>query len=224
MTRMSIKSTGKSFKYLLLSVVLGGILSAGCSESEQVVRDDSTDLSVFEGCYTVSHDEPAQIRISEQAGKWVMQMKEPVGAAEVWDEPTELEEINNGEVPKYFSIDPQHVDALLARPDNVMVMAHVKTAYANIDPLLDSEYLAYIYRGANTIFKVDCDSVNVDLMTNPHGKSNIIIDNIDAPQGAPTAEMPNDDVHRQLNQDAASTENKADTATQKELETSAPAQ
>ena len=223
MTRMSIKGTGKGFKYLLLSVVMGSTLSAGCSESKQVVRDDSTDLSVFAGCYTVSHDEPAQIRISEQAGKWVMQMKEPVGAAEVWDEPTELEEITNGDVPNYFSIDPQHVDAILARPDKVMVMAHVKTAYANIDPLLDSEYLAYIYRGANTIFKVDCDSVNVDL-TNPHGKSNIVIDTINAPQSATTGEMPNDDIHRQLNQDAASTDNGSDMANTQKTETNAPAQ
>ena len=223
MTRMTIKGMGRGFKYVLLSTVLGGLLSAGCSESPQTTNDDSVDTSIFAGCYTVSHDEPAQIRISEQAGKWVMQMKEPVGAAEVWDEPTELEALTRAEVPKYFSIDPQHVDAMLARPDKVMVMAHVKTAYANIDPLLDSEYLVYIYRGANTIFKVDCDSVNVDLL-HPHGKSNIVIDNVDAPQGAPTGEMPNDNIHRQLNHDDANTDNEADTATEKEAETSTPAQ
>ena len=88
---------------------------------------------------------------------------------------------------------------------------------------MDSEYLVYIYRGANTIFKVDCDSVNVDLL-HPHGKSNIVIDNVDAPQGAPTGEMPNDNIHRQLNHDDANTDNEADTATEKEAETSTPAQ
>ena len=44
------------------------------------------------------------------------------------------------------------------------------------DPLLDSEYLAYIYRGANTIYRVECDDVNTDILANPH--ANIVIDNV----------------------------------------------
>ena len=144
----------------------------GCytEDSVAVIKDTpaAADLSVFAGCYTVSHDEPAQIKVSEQNGTWVMQMKEAVQAQRVWDEPEVLEPVDGSQLPKYFSIDPDNVDAVLARPDRVLVMAHVKPVYANIDPLLDSEYLAYIYKGANTIYKVACDEVNVDLLSDPH--------------------------------------------------------
>ena len=52
----------------------------------------------------------------------------------------------------------------------------MKPVYTNIDPLLDSEYLSYIYRGANTIYRVECDDVNTDILANPH--ANIVIDNV----------------------------------------------
>ena len=134
------------------------------------------DLSVFEGCYTVSHDEPAQIKVSQQGGSWVMQMKEPASAKRGWDDAEPLEVVENSDIPTFFSIDPDNVDAVIGRPDRVLVLAHVKPVYANIDPLLDSEYLSYIYRGANTIYRVECDDVNTDILANPH--ANIVIDNV----------------------------------------------
>lgn len=142
-------------------------------------KTEAVDLSVFEGCYTVSHDEPAQIKVSQQDDLWVMQMKEPASAKRVWDNPEPLEVIANSDVPQFFSIDPDNVDAVIGRPDRVLVLAHVKPVYANIDPLLDSEYLSYIYRGANTIYRVECDDVNTDILANPH--ANIIIDNVSEP-------------------------------------------
>ena len=138
--------------------------------------ETAADLSVFEGCYTVSNDEPAQIKVSQQGGSWVMQMKEPASAKRVWDDAEPLEVIENSDIPKFFSIDPDNVDAVIGRPDRVLVLAHVKPVYANIDPLLDSEYLSYIYKGANTIYRVECDDVNTDILANPH--ANIIIDNV----------------------------------------------
>ncbi len=163
------------------SLTCSALLLAGCNDSSTAVVDSETaniavDLSVFEGCYTVSNDEPAQIKVSQQAGVWVMQMKEPASAKRVWDTAEPLEALANSEIPKFFSIDPDNVDAVIGRPDRVLVMAHVKPVYANIDPLLDSEYLSYIYRGANTIYKVECDEVNTDILANPH--ANIIIDNV----------------------------------------------
>lgn len=171
-------------KRLTLLVVSGitcsVLLLTGCNDSSTTAVEDvsktETDLSVFEGCYTVSNDEPAQIKVSQQAGKWVMQMKEPATAKRVWDTAEPLEELDNSEIPKFFSIDPDNVDAVIGRPDRVLVMAHVKPVYANIDPLLDSEYLSYIYKGANTIYRVECDEVNTDILANPH--ANIIIDNV----------------------------------------------
>ena len=132
--------------------------------------------STFEGCYTVSHDEPAQIKVSQQGGAWVMQMKEPASAKRVWDDAEPLEVLAKSDIPTYFSIDPDNVDAVIGRPDRVLVLAHVKPSYATMDPLLDSEYLSYIYRGANTIYRVECDDVNTDILANPH--ANIVIDNV----------------------------------------------
>ena len=181
---MSIRSDIIRKKLTLLAIsgfASSALFIAGCNDSNNtVVESEVTNteavLSVFEGCYTVSHDEPAQIKVSQQSGTWVMQMKEPASSGRVWDNAEPLEVLDNSDIPKFFSIDPDNVDAAIARPDRVLVMAHVKPVYANIDPLLDSEYLSYIYKGANTIYRVECDEVNTDILTNPH--ANIVIDNV----------------------------------------------
>lgn len=179
----------KKLSLLAVSITAcSALLLVGCDNSQQPKSVNETDnsaavaqpdLSVFAGCYTVSHDEPAQIKVSEQNGKWVMQMKEPASANRVWDTPEPLEVMSAKEIPKYFSIEPKNVDAIIGRPDRVLVMAHVKSVYANIDPSLDSEYLSYIYKGANTIYRVECDEVNTDILANPHAnmtqkKNNIV--------------------------------------------------
>lgn len=174
-------------KLTLLTVCItasSALFLVGCNDTNTTAVDNKVtsaantepDLSVFEGCYTVSHDEPAQIKISQQDGIWVMQMKEPASAKRVWDTAEPLEVLDNSQIPKFFSIDPDNVDAVIARPDRVLVMAHIKPVYANIDPLLDSEYLSYIYKGANTIYRVNCDEVNTDIVATPH--TNIVIDNV----------------------------------------------
>lgn len=170
---------------LLVITVASSSLLLACSDKKAAENEVATDnqavaetgnLATFAGCYTVSFDEPAQIKISEQNGAWVMQMKEPKSANRVWDTPEPLEALDKANLKKYFSIDADNVDAVIGRPDKQLVMAHVLPAYANIDPLLDSEYLAFIYKGANTIYKVECDDVNVDILANPH--ANIVIDNV----------------------------------------------
>ncbi|MFZ2844052.1 hypothetical protein [Psychrobacter sp.] len=172
----------KNLSHLMVGVAASSVLFlTACNDSSSSKIDAKTvetaaDLSVFEGCYTVSHDEPAQIKVSQQGGSWVMQMKEPASAKRVWDDAEPLEVIESSDIPKFFSIDPDNVDAVIGRPDRVLVLAHVKPVYANIDPLLDSEYLSYIYKGANTIYRVECDDVNTDILANPH--ANIIIDNV----------------------------------------------
>ncbi len=173
------KSSQNNLKTLMLTAVVGSMLSlTACNDADMIAETEvaaAVDLSVFEGCYTVSFDEPAQIKVSEQKGAWVMQMKEPASANRVWDSAEPLELVDSSEIPKFFSIDPDNVDAVIARPDRVLVLAHVKPVYANIDPLLDSEYLSYIYKGANTIYRVECDEINTDILADPH--ANITIDN-----------------------------------------------
>lgn len=114
---------------------------------------------LFSGCYTVTQDEPAQIKVSLLDGGLVMQMKEPKSASRVWDTPEPLELLPTTKVSSYFSIDQDNIDGLIGRPDQLFILAHVKQAYANIDPLLDSQYLGYILQGSNTIYKVVCDEV-----------------------------------------------------------------
>ena len=96
----------------------------------------------------VSHDEPAsEIKVSQQMAargwcKW-----KNLQVRSVRDDLSRQKMIENSEY-RSFSIDPDNVDAVIGRPDRVLVLAHVKPVYANIDPLLDSEYLSHIYRGA----------------------------------------------------------------------------
>lgn len=123
-------------------------------DSEALIKQHA---AMFSGCYTVSHDEPAQIKVSQQQQGLVMQMKEPKSANRVWDDPEPLEVMPMDKVSKYFSVDPKNVEGIIGRPDRVLVMAQVKQAYVNIDPTLDSQYLGYILQGANTIYKVECD-------------------------------------------------------------------
>lgn len=177
------KTSYKRRSQLLVSIVMGSaLLVNGCNDSGTQANtktvETAANLSIFEGCYTVSHDEPAQIKVSQQDGVWVMQMKEPASAKRVWDDAEPLEVIENSDIPTFFSIDPDNVDAVIGRPDRVLVLAHVKPVYATMDPLLDSEYLSYIYKGANTIYRVECDDVNTDILANPH--ANIVIDNVDS--------------------------------------------
>ncbi|MGB2081732.1 MAG: hypothetical protein ACPHVJ_02185, partial [Psychrobacter sp.] len=86
---MSLRSNlfNKRLTYLMLSVTASSaiFLSACNDTSPQADTEVAADLSVFEGCYTVSQDEPAQIKVSQQDDTWVMQMKEPVTAKRVWD-------------------------------------------------------------------------------------------------------------------------------------------
>lgn len=180
---MSLSSSVLNKKLMPLMVALMAssmLFLSGCNDSNTQADakkvEGPADLSIFAGCYTVSHDEPAQIKVSQQGGGWVMQMKEPASAKRVWDDAEPLELLAKSDIPTYFSIDPDNVDAVIGRPDRVLVLAHVKPVYANIDPLLDSEYLSYIYRGANTIYRVECDEVNTDILANPH--ANIVIDNV----------------------------------------------
>ena len=139
--------------------------------SEQSIKQHA---DMFSGCYTVSQDEPAQIKISQQAQGLVMQMKEPKSANRVWDDPEALEPIALDQVSKYFSIDKNNVEGMIGRPDRVFVVTQVKQAYVNIDPTLDSPYLGSILQGSNTIYKVECDDTPAEeLVENPQQNKDV---------------------------------------------------
>ncbi len=169
------------------------LVMSGCDKSEApdhtVTHESATNpqnsadsikkyAEMFSGCYTVSHDEPAQIKVSQQAQGLVMQMKEPQSANRVWDDPEPLEPIDLDKVSKYFSIDSNNVDGIIGRPDRVFVVAQVKQAYVNIDPTLDSPYLGYILQGANTIYKVECDDKPAEDLSQSSKKESDDVGNI----------------------------------------------
>ena len=144
-------------------------------DSEALIKQH---VAMFSGCYTVSHDEPAQIKVSQQPQGLVMQMKEPKSANRVWDDPEPLEVMPMDKVSKYFSVDPKNVEGIIGRPDRVLVMAQVKQAYVNIDPTLDSQYLGYILQGANTIYKVECDDTPAEDLSESAAQNKDSVGNI----------------------------------------------
>ena len=147
---MSIKSN-PLFAPLLFILAL-----TACNQSAPIddVAPDKANrqAKTFVGCYGVEKNGLAQIKISEQAGNFVMQMKEPDGAKTPWDSPEPLDEI---------SID---IERVLARPDQMMILAKLKDASQNINPLLDAPYVVYIFKGANTIYQVSCDDEPVNII------------------------------------------------------------
>ncbi len=123
----------------------------------------------FVGCYSIDKNLPSQIKISQKAGQFVMQMKEPENAKTLWDAPEPLDEIDIDKAWDYFkvnalSLEKSDVQSALARPDAMMVLVKVKEASQNINPLLDSPYVVYIFKGANTIYQVPCDDKPLDII------------------------------------------------------------
>ncbi len=123
----------------------------------------------FVGCYSIDKNLPAQIKISQRADGFVMQMKEPDQAKTPWDKPEPLDEISVDKAWEYFgvnalSLDKSDVESVLARPDEMMVLAKIKETSQNINPLLDSDYMVYIFKGANTIYQVPCDDKPLDII------------------------------------------------------------
>lgn len=125
--------------------------------------------SSFVGCYTIDKAKPAQIKINLDNGKYTMQMKEPVGAKAVWDNPEPLNEITVNDAWQFFGVNmldlnKSDLQAVIARPDKMMVLAQIKSASQNINPRLDSSYVVYIFRGANTIYQVECDDKQLNII------------------------------------------------------------
>lgn len=142
-----------------------GIMACGDKGAQTKTQESPTNQATdFTGCYTIKADSPAQIKISQADGKWVMQMKEPKGSVTPWDKPEPLAPMDIAKAWEFFGVntlklDSSDVEAVIARPDNMMLLAKVKTASKNVNPLLDSEFVVYIFRGSNTIYPVECDEI-----------------------------------------------------------------
>lgn len=150
-------------------VLLSIVWLCACNQSTHNTKSTQDDVADFVGCYTINPHLPAQIKISQQNDHYVMQMKEPAGSSSVWDKPELLNVVKIDDAWKFFSVNAlelnkSDIQAVLARPDNIMVLAKVKSASKNINPMLDSEFLVYIFRGSNTIYQVPCDETPMDIV------------------------------------------------------------
>lgn len=156
------------------ALLLGGVLAtlcplSACQPSDPPNRTSNSKTQAQDtliGCYTVSHDEPAQIKISRNGTGYQMQMRRFNDPTQGWDNPEPLETLapDNAELTRYFDIkadEQRYLQAVLARPDRVLVLAKITDSFARLNPQFDSSYLAYIYRGSNTIYHVACEGADI---------------------------------------------------------------
>ena len=160
------------FKLTLPLMLVLGMVACGDKGAQTKTQESSANQATdFTGCYTIKADSPAQIKISQANGQWVMQMKEPKGSENTWDKPEALTVMDNAKAWEFFGVntlglDNSDVEQVLARPDNMMLLAKVKSASKNVNPLLDSEFVVYIFRGSNTIYPVACDDTPISIIPN----------------------------------------------------------
>lgn len=135
--------------------------------TETTATAQTTSDDIFAGCYTVSPSEPAQIKINHektaQGDKYSMQMREFNDPNKGWDTPTPMQVIanNSSEISQYFDIkadEHQFVEKVISREDKMFVLAKITDSFARLNPQFDSNYLGFIYKGSNTVFKVNCEN------------------------------------------------------------------
>ena len=144
----------------------------GCQKQEtqaQKVGQTASNDSDFVGCYTINKDTPAQIKITKEADSYAMQMKEPKGAKRIWDNPEPLRVLSVDEAWRFFAVNhldlnKSDVETVIARADEMMVLAKVKDSAKNINPHLDSSHVVYIFKGSNTIYQVACDDTPITII------------------------------------------------------------
>lgn len=145
--------------FILSLFALLGLTISGCDK----IANAQNANDVLVGCYTVSHSEPAQIKISKDGDNYAMQMRKFNQPDQDWDNPEPMQVLANNadEIKNYFGIktgESKFLQKVIARPDRVFVLAKIDDSFASLNPQYDSPYLGYIYNGSNTIYKVECDT------------------------------------------------------------------
>lgn len=157
----------------VLAVSILGLSLVACQQSDDTPKSTQADESaVFEGCYSIDKNQPAQIKISQEQNGFVMQMKEAAGE-QIWDQPEVLQQQTAEQGWQVFStnhinLSKSDVIGILSRPDGVMAMAQVKQASANTNPMLDSNYVVHLLGAVNTIYQVPCDDTPIDFIKQVH--------------------------------------------------------
>lgn len=153
-------------------VLVGLMVLTACQPTQSSNNETTkTQDEDFVGCYGVQKGDPAQIKIS-QADTYVMQMKEPDGS---WDQPEVLQSVELDKAWQSYasnglSLQKTNIKATLARPDGVMIISRLKQGSA-VNPLLDSTHIVALFGATNTIYRVPCDDVGVQLDAYQHAST-----------------------------------------------------
>lgn len=140
------------------------VLTACGEPSTNNTQNNTTATNELVGCYAITKNTSAQIKISHDTG-YAMQMKELDGSGQTWDKPEPLEVLSKDKAWEFFKVnalDLQSTDIshVIARPDGVMALAKLNSTITNINPLLDSEYVVHLFHDVSTIYQVPCDDVS----------------------------------------------------------------
>ncbi|OAU94505.1 hypothetical protein [Moraxella catarrhalis] len=167
-------------KFLVFASALSAammVTACGDKPTEQAsvsAPEADTRQTTYVGCYTIDKDTPASIQISLKDGKYVMQMKEDESKAQVWDEPESLTVLTKSDGWKYFSTNSINLSMsdvageIIARPDEVLVIAKLHETSVNTNPMLDSHYAVSLMGAVNTIYQVACDDKRISLTSEFH--------------------------------------------------------
>lgn len=144
----------------MMALVLSVALTA-CQKNDTPAQTTDPQVSSLVGCYTISRDEPAQIKINQTADGFSMQMQ-TLKANRAWDNPEPLQVLDIASGWRYFQVNTldfnkEDVEQIIARPDGVMALAKLQDTAMNVNPRLDSPYVMYIVQGSNTVYQVPCD-------------------------------------------------------------------
>ncbi len=124
------------------------------------------------GCYTFgynAHGKPdyAVLKVSADQNALVMQMKN-ADKALLWDVPESLQVLPaSSDGFEFFKVNALNINAadvlaVAAREDKVMALGYVRPELKQLGAL-DSEFIINVAGAVNTVYKVPCDDVPMDL-------------------------------------------------------------
>lgn len=146
------------------------------SAKEQTATQATAQTSEFVGCYGIQKDGIAQIKINHTDGVYTMQIKEPDGAKTLWDKSEALQTLSTEQAWALFKDNPLQLTSndlgqTIARVDKLMALSKVSEAVGNVNPLLDGDYVVYLFGDVNVMYQLPCDDVPLDLVKSSVGKS-----------------------------------------------------
>ncbi len=147
--------------------------AALATDASAQTRAPLSDLDkMLVGCYTFgynAHGKPdhAVLKVSADQNALVMQMKNE-DKQKLWDTPESLQVLPaSSDGFEFFKVNALNINAadvlaVAAREDKVMALGYVRPELKQLGAL-DSEFIINVAGAVNTVYKVPCDDVPMDL-------------------------------------------------------------